>query len=145
MIVLQPILFFIIVKVLIYFFNYQKAMPDIRNIESEVFESQIENSYTDYEEEFESSFVIDEKVDLAVKNIRPKIKYIANGKDLLCDLNRYYYLKLGLPLPIIRIDRDVIVRAYETKLATELEGNSDLDIVAAGNFFEDRIMYLSLN
>lgn len=145
MIVLQPILFFILVKVFIYFFKYPKAMPDIRNMESDVFESQIENSYADYKEEFESSFVIDEKADLAVKALRPKIKYIANGKEILCDLQRYYYLKLGLPLPIMRIDRDVITRAYETKLATELEDKSHGDMVAAAHFFDDRIMYLSLN
>jgi hypothetical protein len=145
MVFLQSILFFIIVKVLVYYFKSPKDKPVNRNIEHDVFESQIENSGSDYEEEFESSFFIDEKVDLAVKNLRPKIKYISNGRQLLCDLQRYYYLKLGLPLPIMRIDRDVIVRAYETKLATELEDNSDVDIVAAGHFFEDRIAYLNLN
>jgi hypothetical protein len=43
------------------------------------------------------------------------------------------------------MDRDVIVRAYEKKMATDVDDNSDLDIVAAGNFFADRIAYLSLN
>lgn len=145
MVFFQPIIFFIVVRLLVYYLNSSKDILVNQNIEPKVIRSPIENSNAAYEEEFESPVVIDQKVDLAVKSLRPKIKYIANGKELLCDLNRYYYLKLGLPLPIMRIDRDVITRAYEIKLAAEVEDNSDLDIVAAGNFFEDRIMYLSLN
>ena len=145
MVSVQPILFFIIVKVLVYYFKPRKDKPVYQNTQHDVFENRMENSDADYREEFESSFATDEKVDLAVKNLRPKIKYIANGKEILCDLQRYYYLKLGLPLPIIRIDRDVIVRAYETKLASEIEDKSDEDIVAAGYFLDDRIMYMTLN
>jgi hypothetical protein len=142
---LQSLFFFIIVKTLAYYLKSTKDESANQTIVQDVLECNIENSSAAYDQEFEPSFGIDENKDLAVKNIRPKLKYIANGKKLLCDLNRYYYLKLGLPLPIIRMDRDVIVRAYEKKMATDVDDNSDLDIVAAGNFFADRIAYLSLN
>lgn len=140
-----PILFFIIVKVLVYYFKDQKEEPVYQINQHDVFERPFGNFNTAYKEDVESPFVFDEIVDEEVKNARTRIKYIANGKEIPCDLQRYYYVKLGLPLPIMRIDRDVISRAYEIKLASELEGNSDLDIVAAGNFFEDRITYLNLN
>ncbi|MEI8279710.1 MAG: hypothetical protein WCG87_08085 [Bacteroidota bacterium] len=140
-----PLLFFIIVKVLVYYFKDQKEEPVFQINQHDIFERPFGNLNTVYKEDVKSPFVFDKIVDVEVKNARTRIKYIVNGKEILCDLQRYYYVKLGLPLPIMRIDRDVISRAYEIKLASELEGNSDLDIVAAGYFFEHRIAYLNLN
>ena len=44
MIVLQPILFFILAKVLVYYFKSPKDKPVNRNMKPEVFERQIEYS-----------------------------------------------------------------------------------------------------
>lgn len=73
-----------------------------------------------------------------------RLEYLVNNKKIPCAFERYYYVILGMPLPVIRIDRDVVERHYEYKANdTGISTATRQDIEAANIFFNDRINYVS--
>ena len=73
-----------------------------------------------------------------------KVEYIVNYKKIPCAFERYYYVKLKMPLPIIRIDPEVIERHYQIRLQDkETDASTLIDVEAANRFFIDRLAYLS--
>ncbi len=77
-------------------------------------------------------------------NPERKLEYIVNNKQIPCAFERYYYVKLKMPLPIIRIDPEVIERHYQIRLQDkETDANTLNDVEAANRFFIDRMGYLS--
>lgn len=82
-----------------------------------------------------------EQVEKAEKK---RLEYIVNNNKIPCTFDRYYYVKLGLPLPIIKIDRDVVERQYERKVQEAEVGTvQHKEVEAANGFFSDRLNYLS--
>ena len=72
-----------------------------------------------------------------------RLEYIVNGRKIPCTFERYYYIKLGMALPIMRIDRDVIERQYQRKVSdTSNDVAQSPDIEAANQYFTDRLNYL---
>ena len=73
-----------------------------------------------------------------------RLEYIVNSKKIPCAFERYYYVKLKMPLPVMKIEPDIIERHYQQRLQdNELDINILNDVEAANRFFIDRIEYLS--
>lgn len=73
-----------------------------------------------------------------------RIEYIVNNKSIPCPFERYYYIKLKMPLPIISIEQEAIERHYQDRMQNkEQEASNINDIEAANKFFTDRINYFS--
>ena len=73
-----------------------------------------------------------------------KLIYIVNDKPLLCSHSRYYYLLLKMPLPILRIDYDVVKRQYQRLINDgDMQPKKFQDIEAAKSYLTDRMDYLN--
>ncbi len=73
-----------------------------------------------------------------------RLEYIVNNNKIPCTFERYYYIKLGLPLPILKIDLDVVERQYERKVQDAEIGTVQYqEVEAANKYFIDRLNYLS--
>ena len=73
-----------------------------------------------------------------------RLEYIVNSKKIPCAFERYYYIKLNMPLPIIKLEPDIIERHYQKRLKEDTIDIGTLnDVEAAQKFFNDRIGYLS--
>ena len=81
--------------------------------------------------------------EVVLKKPEKKLQYIVNGETIPCPFERYYYLKLGMALPILRIDRDVVERHYQRKVADKtIDPRNRNRIEAANLFLNDRLNYL---
>lgn len=75
---------------------------------------------------------------------KKKINYYVNNRLIPCHFERYYYLKLGMALPIMRVDEDVLERHYHRKMFEKIEDiDAVKDLEAAQAFFNDLIQYTS--
>lgn len=73
-----------------------------------------------------------------------KLRYIVNGSTIPCTFQRYYYIKLGWPLPEMKLDREMLERQYLKKkndLTVDLK--TGLVVEGANQYFTDRLNYFS--
>ena len=73
-----------------------------------------------------------------------RVEYIVNNRKIPCAFERYYYIKLNMPLPVMTIEPSTIERHYhQILLDNKLDVKALNDVEAAKNFFNDRMYYLS--
>ena len=75
---------------------------------------------------------------------KKQLEYIVNERKIPCAFERYYYIKLNMPLPVLMIEPETIKRHYQHLIQDDSLDTKNLnDIEAANKFFNDRLAYLS--